>query len=261
MICVAWLLYCCNFIVFDDAFFIVVVGLVVLSLVIVALAVENLLNIYVVGVCLILIGVGCLVFIALSLHCVTDSSRHEWIIWHSQQIKYATSWLWWQGQGEKLVSTSCMSISNLRFRLHKPLVQDIFWSITYAQHVSLQHCNVSVLRIQIKMNITLLLDVYIKLSQTIERLLMSGFVLPAEVFCSLHWLSNSEVRLSFPFLIRLDTLGAMNASDELTDEQVRQMVFDLESSYNGFIKVLQEIWAALCLLVCGFIFFSQFPNL
>ena len=36
-------------------------------------------------------------------------------------------------------------------------------------------------------------------------------------------------------------LGAMSASDELTDEQVRQMVFDLESSYNGFIRVLQEI--------------------
>ncbi|XP_065175654.1 vacuolar protein sorting-associated protein 28 homolog [Sycon ciliatum] len=39
----------------------------------------------------------------------------------------------------------------------------------------------------------------------------------------------------------LDRLGAMSASDELTDEQVRQMLFDLESGYHGFIRVLQEI--------------------
>jgi len=36
----------------------------------------------------------------------------------------------------------------------------------------------------------------------------------------------------------LQTLGGMQASDELSDEQVRQMVFDLESAYNEFNRVL-----------------------
>ncbi len=39
---------------------------------------------------------------------------------------------------------------------------------------------------------------------------------------------------------RLTTLEDMRASDELTDEQVRQMLFDLEQSYNAFNRLLQQ---------------------
>lgn len=38
----------------------------------------------------------------------------------------------------------------------------------------------------------------------------------------------------------LDTLGSMQASEELDDGQVRQMLFDLESSYNAFNNVLHN---------------------
>ncbi|ELU06418.1 hypothetical protein CAPTEDRAFT_155234 [Capitella teleta] len=38
----------------------------------------------------------------------------------------------------------------------------------------------------------------------------------------------------------LDTLGSMQASDELTDVQVRQMLFDLESAYGSFNGVLHN---------------------
>lgn len=38
----------------------------------------------------------------------------------------------------------------------------------------------------------------------------------------------------------LDTLGSMQASEELDDGQVRQMLFDLESSYNAFNNVLHS---------------------
>ncbi|XP_064607502.1 vacuolar protein sorting-associated protein 28 homolog [Liolophura sinensis] len=38
----------------------------------------------------------------------------------------------------------------------------------------------------------------------------------------------------------LDTLSAMQASEELNDTQVRQMLFDLESSYNSFNRVLHD---------------------
>ncbi|XP_005106745.2 vacuolar protein sorting-associated protein 28 homolog [Aplysia californica] len=38
----------------------------------------------------------------------------------------------------------------------------------------------------------------------------------------------------------LDTLGDMQASEELDDVQVRQMLFDLESAYNGFNRVLHD---------------------
>ena len=41
---------------------------------------------------------------------------------------------------------------------------------------------------------------------------------------------------------RLQTLGGMQASDELTDAQVRQMLFDLESAYNAFNRVLHNAW-------------------
>lgn len=38
----------------------------------------------------------------------------------------------------------------------------------------------------------------------------------------------------------LDQLSSMTASDELDDTQVRQMLFDLESAYNAFNKVLHD---------------------
>ncbi|XP_076463080.1 vacuolar protein sorting-associated protein 28 homolog [Babylonia areolata] len=38
----------------------------------------------------------------------------------------------------------------------------------------------------------------------------------------------------------LDTLGSMQASEELDDGQVRQMLFDLESSFNAFNNVLHN---------------------
>lgn len=38
----------------------------------------------------------------------------------------------------------------------------------------------------------------------------------------------------------LNTFASMAASDELSDTQVRQMVFDMESSYNAFNKLLHE---------------------
>jgi len=38
----------------------------------------------------------------------------------------------------------------------------------------------------------------------------------------------------------LTTLADMRASDELTDEQARQMLFDLEQSYNAFNRLLQH---------------------
>lgn len=39
---------------------------------------------------------------------------------------------------------------------------------------------------------------------------------------------------------RYETLSRMKASDELTDEQVRQMLFDLEHAYNAFNRSLQH---------------------
>ena len=38
----------------------------------------------------------------------------------------------------------------------------------------------------------------------------------------------------------LGVLGAMSASDELDETQARQMLFDLESSYGSFNKVLHQ---------------------
>ena len=38
----------------------------------------------------------------------------------------------------------------------------------------------------------------------------------------------------------LNTLSSMQASDELSDTQVRQLIFDLESSYNAFNRFLHE---------------------
>ena len=41
-------------------------------------------------------------------------------------------------------------------------------------------------------------------------------------------------------IFRYETLSSMKASDELTDEQVRQMLFDLEQAYNSFNRSLQH---------------------
>lgn len=38
----------------------------------------------------------------------------------------------------------------------------------------------------------------------------------------------------------LQTLSNMSASDELSDTQVRQLIFDLETSYNAFNKILHN---------------------
>jgi ESCRT-I complex subunit VPS28 len=38
----------------------------------------------------------------------------------------------------------------------------------------------------------------------------------------------------------LTTMSSMAASDELNETQVRQLIFDLESSYNAFNKLLHE---------------------
>lgn len=38
----------------------------------------------------------------------------------------------------------------------------------------------------------------------------------------------------------LQTLSSMSASDELSDAQVRQLLFELETSYNEFNKVLHN---------------------
>ena len=39
---------------------------------------------------------------------------------------------------------------------------------------------------------------------------------------------------------RLDTLSRMRAADELTDEQVRQLLFDLDSAYSAFNRLLHQ---------------------
>ncbi|MEQ2160552.1 hypothetical protein GOODEAATRI_000442 [Goodea atripinnis] len=41
-------------------------------------------------------------------------------------------------------------------------------------------------------------------------------------------------------LLALSTLSSMSASDELDDNQVRQMLFDLESAYNAFNRFLHS---------------------
>ena len=41
-------------------------------------------------------------------------------------------------------------------------------------------------------------------------------------------------------LLRLKTLGEMAVSDELSDDQTRQLTFDLDVSYNAFIRTLKD---------------------
>lgn len=38
----------------------------------------------------------------------------------------------------------------------------------------------------------------------------------------------------------LQTLGGMQASDELSEMQVRQLLFDLDTSFNAFNKILHN---------------------
>jgi len=38
----------------------------------------------------------------------------------------------------------------------------------------------------------------------------------------------------------VDTFSKMSASDELTDEQARQLTHDLEESYNAFNRILHQ---------------------
>lgn len=38
----------------------------------------------------------------------------------------------------------------------------------------------------------------------------------------------------------LETFSSMAASDELNESQVRQLIFDLEQSYNSFNKLLHN---------------------
>lgn len=44
----------------------------------------------------------------------------------------------------------------------------------------------------------------------------------------------------FASFSRLDILDEMAVSDELTETQVRQLLFDLETSYNDFNRLLHN---------------------
>lgn len=41
---------------------------------------------------------------------------------------------------------------------------------------------------------------------------------------------------------RLDIFDEMSASEELDDNQVRQILFDLDSAYNAFNRILHDNW-------------------
>jgi len=50
-----------------------------------------------------------------------------------------------------------------------------------------------------------------------------------------------DIMMMMPVAVsRLQTLGKMQASDELTEAQVRQLLFDLESSYQAFNQLLHS---------------------
>ena len=42
---------------------------------------------------------------------------------------------------------------------------------------------------------------------------------------------------------RLEIFDEMSASEELDDNQVRQILFDLDSAYNAFNRVLHDHWS------------------
>lgn len=65
-------------------------------------------------------------------------------------------------------------------------------------------------------------------------------------WCSrcVHLLFGAFPLSSFPVprltSLRLITLNAMKASDEITEEQSRQMLFDIENAYNEFFRSLSS---------------------
>ena len=62
---------------------------------------------------------------------------------------------------------------------------------------------------------------------------------------SKHWRAHvlTTVVMIMHFAVgRLQTLGKMQASDELTEAQVRQLLFDLDSSYQAFNQLLHSTW-------------------
>ena len=51
----------------------------------------------------------------------------------------------------------------------------------------------------------------------------------------------SAIKSAFEHVIfRLKVLSEMSVSDELTDDQTRQLTFDLDVSYNAFIRTLKD---------------------
>ena len=44
----------------------------------------------------------------------------------------------------------------------------------------------------------------------------------------------------------VDKLSEMSASDELSESQVRQLLFDLETAYGAFNKFLHKDWVRSC---------------
>ena len=65
-----------------------------------------------------------------------------------------------------------------------------------------------------------------------------GFVCVCVCVCVLC--VNGLFLFLFLFCVRLIELNKMKASDELDDEQIRQMTFDLENAYADFVKSLQK---------------------
>ena len=64
-----------------------------------------------------------------------------------------------------------------------------------------------------------------------------------------NFISNNNLK-QHHFFYRLTTLSDMRAHDELSEEEVRQMLFDLEQSYNAFNRLLQHTWLLfLCVIV------------
>jgi hypothetical protein len=49
---------------------------------------------------------------------------------------------------------------------------------------------------------------------------------------------HADLHLPWAHPPRLAIMNQMKASDELTDEQVRQLTFDMESAHNAFFRSL-----------------------
>ena len=49
-----------------------------------------------------------------------------------------------------------------------------------------------------------------------------------------------HISVDHVFILRLKVLSEMSVSDELTDDQTRQLTFDLDVSYNAFIRTLKD---------------------